>query len=171
MSTTDQDKSSDKPRQRSRKKDRRGQKPEQQQNPKSDQRADDQNGPVVASTDAPTNRVVEPADVPSIDQVVNVPSVGAVAAANNRPTGIQTIAKAYADYTRKSFQEGNSLVEKLMGVRSFDKAIEVQIEFARQACANLVADSQKISELYGELARQIFRPWEGLVTRAPRAGR
>ena len=56
-----------------------------------------------------------------------------------------------------------SFVGKLMGVRSFDKAIEVQTEFARQAYANCFAQSQRICELYGELARQAFRPWERLT--------
>ena len=83
---------------------------------------------------------------------------GAVAPADNCPISIQTIANAYGNYTEKSFQETRSFVEKLMGVRSFDKAMEVQTEFARQAYANFVAESQKICELYSELARQTFRP-------------
>jgi hypothetical protein len=58
-----------------------------------------------------------------------------------------------------------------MGVRSLDKAIEVQSDFARSAYANLVAESQKICGLYVEWARQIFRPWEILAARRTRAGR
>ena len=50
-----------------------------------------------------------------------------------------------------------------MGVHSFDKAIEVQTEFARQANANFVAESLKIFELYSELAKQIFNPLDGFV--------
>ncbi|MDE2603288.1 MAG: phasin family protein, partial [Bradyrhizobium sp.] len=46
-----------------------------------------------------------------------------------------------------------------MGVRSFDKAVEVQTDYARQTYANFVADSQRICGLYAELARQTFRPW------------
>ena len=52
-----------------------------------------------------------------------------------------------------------------MGVHSFDKAIEVQTEFARQAYANFVAESLKIFELYSELARQIFKPFAGLLAK------
>ncbi len=58
-----------------------------------------------------------------------------------------------------------------MGVRSFDKAIEVQTEFARQAYGNFVAESQKIFGLYSELARQTFRPWQGLMAKVTRGGR
>jgi hypothetical protein len=83
-----------------------------------------------------------------------------VPADQNSPINIQTIANAYRDYTRTSFQVNRSFVEKLMGVRSFDKVIEVQTDYARQAYVNFVAESQKICELYGELAKQVFRPWK-----------
>jgi hypothetical protein len=184
MSTTHRDKSGGKPRQRSRKTDQRGQKPERQQSTKLDQRDEDQIAPMVASTDVPTNGAAAPADVPLIGEVepadapltgevepADAPLIGAVVPADDHPINIQTIANAYRDYGRKSVQESRFLVEKLMGVRSFDKAIEIQTEFARQAYVNFVAESQKICELYGELAKQIFRPWEGFVTKVNQAGR
>jgi hypothetical protein len=173
MSTTHQDKSSGKPRQRSQKRSQRGQKPEQQQSPKLDQRDEDQISPMVASTDAPTNGAAPPANAPLIGEVAPADAlpIGAAAPADDRPISIQNIANAYVDYTKKSFQENRSLVEKLMGVRSFDKAIEVQTEFARQAFANFVAESQKICELYSKLATQILRPWEGLAAKVNQAGR
>jgi phasin family protein len=98
----------------------------------------------------------------------DVRSIGAMAPANNFPVSIQAIANAYGDYSRKSFEESLSFVEKLMGVRSLDKAIELQTEFAKQAYANLVAESQKICELYGELAKQVFRPWAAVLTQSGR---
>jgi hypothetical protein len=147
MSTTHQDKSSGKPRQRSRKADQAVPKPEQQQSPMLDQREEDQIDPMVAS--APTNSAATPAD--------------------NYPISIQTIANAYGDYTKKSLLESRSFVEKLMAVRSLDKAIEVQTEFTRQTYANFVAESQKICELYREFARQIFQPW-GIAAKRTEAG-
>jgi len=155
MSTTHQNKPSGKPGQRSRKANPRSPKPDRQQSPKLDQQdAKEQNDATVSSTDASTNGAVAPADVPSI---------GAVASADNFPISMQTIASAYGDYTKKSLQDTRSFVEKLMGVRSLDKAIEIQSEFARQAYETFVAESQKISELYSELAKQIFKPFEGFV--------
>jgi hypothetical protein len=50
-------------------------------------------------------------------------------------------------------------------VRSFDKAIELQAEFAKQAYETFVAESQRICELYSELARQIFKPFAGLLAK------
>jgi len=163
MSTTQQDKPGGKPRQRKGKADQRSRKPDQQQSPKLDQRdAKEQIGEAVASTDASTIGAVALADAPSI---------GAVAPADNFPVSIQTIANAYGDYTKKSLQDTRSFVEKLMGVRSLDKAIEIQTEFARQAYGTFVAESQKICELYSELAKQIFKPMEGFVAKVTQAGR
>src|SRR5712692_4487776 len=179
MSTTQQDKPGGKPRQRKGKADQRGRKPDQQQSPKLDQRdAREQIGPTVASTDASTIGAVALADVPPADSPsigagapADVPSIGAVAPADNFPVSIQTIANAYTDYTRKSFEETTSFVEKLTGVRSLDKAIEIQAEFAKQAYETFVAESQKICELYSELAKQIFKPFAGLLAKATLSGR
>lgn len=185
MSTTHQNKPGGKPGQRSRKKEPRSAKPDQQQSPKLDQQdAEEQNDATVLSTDASTNGAaaladahsVAPADVPPISAVApadvspigavalpDAPSIGAVAPADHFPVSIQTIANAYGDYTKKSLQDTRSFVEKLMGARSVDKAIEIQTEFARQTYETFVAESQKICELYSELAKQIFRPMEGFV--------
>ena len=79
--------------------------------------------------------------------------------------GLQAIASAYGDYTKKSFEDTKSFVEKLSGVRSLDKALEVQTEFAKSAYENFVAESQKIAGLYSDLAKQTFKPFEGLVAK------
>jgi hypothetical protein len=86
---------------------------------------------------------------------------GAAASADTSPVGLQTIATAYRDYTRKSFADAQSFVEKLSGARSLDKAFEVQSEFAKQAYETFMADSWRIRALYGELVRQTFRPPTG----------
>ena len=77
----------------------------------------------------------------------------------------QAIATAYGDYTKKSFEDTKAFVEKLSGVRSLDKAIEVQIEFAKTAYETFVTESQKIRALYGELAKQSYKPFGGLVAK------
>jgi hypothetical protein len=173
MTTTNKEKPSGKPRQRSQKGSQRGQKPEPQQSPKLDQRDEDRISQMGASTDTPTDGAAAPANVPSIGAAApaDALSIDAAAPADDCPISIQTIANAYVDYTRKSLQESSSFVEKLMGVRSFDNAIEVQTEFARQALANFVAGSQKIFELYGKLATQMVRPWEGLAAKVAQATR
>jgi hypothetical protein len=87
-------------------------------------------------------------------------------------SGLQAIATAYGDYTKKSFEEGKSFVEKLAGVKSLDKAIEVQTEYAKSAYETFVAESQKIAGLYADLAKHSYKPIEGLVAKySPAAAR
>ena len=88
-----------------------------------------------------------------------------VASTTSVSNGLQAIASAYGDYSKKSFEDTKSYVEKLSGVKSLDKAVEVQTEFARLAYETFVAESQKIAGLYSDLARQTFKPLEGMVAK------
>ena len=87
------------------------------------------------------------------------------ASASSLQSGVQAIATAYGDYAKKSFEDTKSFVEKLSGVKSLDKAVEAQTEFARSAYETFVAESQKIASLYTDLAKQAFKPYEGLVAK------
>jgi phasin family protein len=95
----------------------------------------------------------------------------AVASASTLQSGFQAIATAYGDYTKKSFEDTKSFVEKLAGVKSLDKAIEVQTEYAKSAYETFMAESQKIAELYAGLAKQTYKPFEGLVAKFSPAAR
>ncbi len=89
----------------------------------------------------------------------------AVASATSVQNGIQAIASAYGDYTKKSFEDTRSFVEKLSGVKSLDKALEAQTEFAKSSYETFVAESQKIASLYGDLAKQAYKPVETFVAK------
>src|SRR5258705_8791457 len=87
------------------------------------------------------------------------------ASANTFPGSFQAIATAYGDYTKKSFEDTKSFVEKLSGVKSLDKAIEIQTEFAKTAYETFVTESQKIAALYSDLAKQSYKPFGGFMTK------
>jgi hypothetical protein len=87
------------------------------------------------------------------------------ASSNAFPGGFQAIATAYGDYAKKSFEDTKLFVEKLSGVKSLDKAIEVQTEFAKTAYDTFVTESQKIGALYSDLAKQSFKPFGGFVAK------
>jgi len=87
------------------------------------------------------------------------------------PVNMQTIANAYRDYTRKSFEAFGSYVEQLSGARSFDKAMSVQREFMKRSYETSVAETQKICDLHARLARQNLDPFRGLAGKAPQTSR
>jgi hypothetical protein len=91
--------------------------------------------------------------------------IGTAVSAGTVPVSLQTIANAYGDYTRKSFEQTKSFFDKLTGVRSLDKAVEVQTEFAKQAYETFFAESRRIRELHNELAMQPLKRLEGFVAR------
>jgi hypothetical protein len=88
-----------------------------------------------------------------------------VASATTVQNGVQAIAVAYGDYAKKSFEDSKSFVEKLSGVKSLDKALEVQTEYLKSSYEAFVAESQKIAGLYTDLAKQTFKPLEGMVAK------
>jgi len=89
----------------------------------------------------------------------------AAACATGLQSGVSAIAAAYGDYAKKSYEDGKSFAEKLSGMKSLDKVLEAQSEYAKTAYETFVADSQKIAGLYGDLAKQAFKPLEGIVAK------
>lgn len=79
--------------------------------------------------------------------------------------GTQAIAAEVADYSKKAFEDSTAALEKLFGVKSFDKAIEVQTEYAKTAYEGFVSKASKISELYADLAKETYKPFETLVAK------
>jgi len=80
--------------------------------------------------------------------------------------GAQSIAVETADYAKKSFEQSTAMLEKLVGARTLDKAIEIQTDFAKTAYEGFVAQATKMSELYANLAKEAMKPVEGLVSQA-----
>ncbi len=78
----------------------------------------------------------------------------------------QAIAVEMADYSKKAFEDSSAALEKLFGVKSFDKAIEVQTEYAKTAYEGFVAQASKIGEMYADLAKESYKPFEAIMGKA-----
>ena len=79
--------------------------------------------------------------------------------------GWQAIATEVADYSKKSFEDGSAALEKLLGAKSLEKAIEVQSEYAKTTYEGFVAQATKLGELYTDLAKETYKPYEGLLSK------
>ena len=77
--------------------------------------------------------------------------------------GMQAIVTEFVDYSKKSFEEGSKVFEQLLGAKSFDKAIEIQQGYFKNAYEGFVAQSTKISGLYSDLAKETYKPLQGYV--------
>jgi hypothetical protein len=79
--------------------------------------------------------------------------------------GWQAIATEFADYSKKSFEEGSATLEKLLGAKSLEKAIEIQSAYAKSSYEAFVAEATKMGELYTELAKETYKPFEGVLAK------
>jgi len=79
--------------------------------------------------------------------------------------GAQAIAVEVADYSKKAFEDSTAALEKMFGVKSLDKAIEVQTEYAKAAYEGFVAKASKIGELYADLAKETYKPFESMMAK------
>ena len=79
--------------------------------------------------------------------------------------GWQAIATEFADYSKKSFEDGSAALERLFGAKTLEKAIEVQSDYVKTAYEGFVAEATKLGELYTDLAKETYKPYEGFLSK------
>jgi hypothetical protein len=189
MTGTDQDKPPGNPGQRKGKAKPPGKKADRQRSPKPNRpdRRQDESESIAAVVSAETFRVESEASIgaPSIEPAVvaaEPASKGALVPISASPItsampfdafwiGFRTIADAYRAHTWRSLEQTISLVENLTLAPSLDKRVEIQNEYVKQACDSFLTDQRRIWRLYGEFARQIFKPFAGLLTQVTQVAR
>jgi phasin family protein len=80
--------------------------------------------------------------------------------------GVQAIAAEATDYSKKSYEQSAAAFEKLAATKSFEKAMEVQTEFAKSSYEAFVAEATKMGELYADLAKEVYKPFETAMASA-----
>ncbi len=80
--------------------------------------------------------------------------------------GLQAIATEATDYSKKSYEDGAAAFEKLAATKSLEKAMEVQSEYVKSAYEAFVAEATKMGELYTDLAKEAYKPFENAVAGA-----
>ena len=79
--------------------------------------------------------------------------------------GWQAIATEVADYSKKSFEHSTAALESLLGAKSLEKAIEIQSDYVKTAYEGFVAQSSKMGEFYTDLAKETYKPLEGMIAK------
>lgn len=90
----------------------------------------------------------------------------ATAAATTLSKSVQQIAIEATDYSKKSLETSTQFVEKLLGAKSLDSAVQIQSDYAKSAYEGFVAQATKFGELYTNLAKEAFKPVEAVVAKA-----
>lgn len=79
--------------------------------------------------------------------------------------GFQQIAAEATEFSKKSYEDGAAAMEKLVAAKSLDKAIEIQTDYAKTAYEGMVAQTSKMSELYADLAKEAYKPFESAMSK------
>ncbi|EJW09743.1 hypothetical protein A33M_1020 [Rhodovulum sp. PH10] len=80
---------------------------------------------------------------------------------------VQAIALETADYSKRSLEQGTAAMEKILGAKSLDTAVQAQSDYLKTAFEGFIAQSNRMSELYADLAKEMFKPYEGILGKAP----
>ena len=90
----------------------------------------------------------------------------ASAAAASLSKGVQEFATEAAEFSKKSFEDSSTLVEKLLGAKSFETAFQIQSNYARSAYEGWMAKSARFGELYANIAKDAFKPVEAAFAKS-----
>jgi phasin family protein len=88
------------------------------------------------------------------------------AASTSMSKGLQEIASEATDYSRKTIEANTAAIEKLLGARSLDSAIQIQTDYAKSSYESLLAQTTRMGELFSKLARDAFKPVESAYVAA-----
>jgi phasin family protein len=80
--------------------------------------------------------------------------------------GVQQIAAEASEFSKKSIETSSAFVEKLLGAKSLDSAVQIQTDYAKSSYKTFVAQATKFGELYTSLAKEAFKPVEAVVAKA-----
>jgi len=69
---------------------------------------------------------------------------------------LTAITTAQTDFAKSSFEASKEYFEKLAGVKSPDKFVELMTEYAKSAQETFVTEATKIGELYKAFAMEAF---------------
>jgi hypothetical protein len=81
--------------------------------------------------------------------------------------GVQELASGAAGYSKKSLEQGTEALEKMLNARSFEKAMEIQSDYIKTAYESFIAESNRVSELCADVAKEVYKPFEAYVGKMP----
>ncbi|MGL5115426.1 MAG: phasin family protein [Beijerinckiaceae bacterium] len=93
----------------------------------------------------------------------------AVKAFGSLTKNAQTISTESADYAKRAYEANTAHVEKLLGVKTIDKAVELNTEFAKVSYEGFVAQMTKLGNIYSDFAKESMKPVEAAFAKVKTA--
>jgi hypothetical protein len=87
----------------------------------------------------------------------------ATTASNRCAQILQAIVAETTEYSKKSVDDRLTFVEKLLGAKSLDTVIQIQSDYAKTSYEGFVVQTKKMGELYSDLAKAAFKPFDAAI--------
>jgi phasin family protein len=81
----------------------------------------------------------------------------------------QAFATEIADYSKKSFEGSAATWEKLLGAKSLETAMQIQSQYLKSSYEDFVAEMTKLGEMYADLTKETYKPFESAMAKASAA--
>ncbi len=83
--------------------------------------------------------------------------------------GIQQLFAATTELSKKNIETGRGALQDLMESKSVDRALQVQIDFAKTAFDGVVAGTSNLTGIVSSTAQDVFKPFEGVFAKVKEA--
>jgi phasin family protein len=77
----------------------------------------------------------------------------------------QAFAVEIGDYSKKSFEGSAAAWEKLISAKSPEIAMQIQSEYLKSSYEGFVAEMTKLGELYADLTKETYKPFESAMAK------
>jgi hypothetical protein len=88
-----------------------------------------------------------------------------LASASAMSEKLGVITTEAGEFARETAQRNSSLIEAITSAGTPETALRLQTDFARESYRAMVSQAARMTELYAELARDVYRPFETTLWR------
>ena len=85
--------------------------------------------------------------------------------------GMQQIVAEATEFSKKSFDTGSDVVQRLFGTRSIEGAMQIQLDYAKAAYENALSEASKLGGIVTSTAQDVMKPLEGMLPQAQGSAR
>ena len=82
----------------------------------------------------------------------------------NLSKSLQEIAAETADYSKHALAANAEAVERLLGAKTVESAVQIQTDYAKAAYEGFVAKATKINEIFAKLTTEAMKPTQSAFT-------
>ena len=85
--------------------------------------------------------------------------------------GMQQIVAEASEYSKKSLETSTDVVQKLLGTKSIETAIQIHVDYAKAAYESAFSEATRIGGIMRTTTQDVLKPIESIMTQAQGAVR